>query len=63
MATVTATIPSMGSTIAETSSSSAVLTANQSALVAHLSSGVAITPPVMTGTAVPRALAGTATAA
>lgn len=61
MATITATLPPIGAALAGTSSSTTAVTAGLPALTAHLSSGVTITPPALTGTAVVRGLAGTAT--
>lgn len=61
MATITTTLPPIGATLAETSSSTATITADIPALTAHLSSGVPLVPSGLTGTAVVRGLTGTAT--
>jgi hypothetical protein len=59
---VTAALPTMGSALTGVSSSASVLTTGLPALDAHLSIGANIPPPLMSGTAVVRALTGTATA-
>lgn len=61
MATITATLPPMGAALTETSSVPATTTTGLPALTTHLSIGVTIPPPALTGTAVLRGLAGTAT--
>lgn len=59
---LTAHLSALGAALTGTSSSAATLTAPLPALTAHLSIGANIPPPLMTGTAMLRALAGTATA-
>lgn len=61
MATIAIALPPIGAAIVETSSASAAITAGLPALTAHLSSGVTIPPPALTGTATVRGLTGTAT--
>jgi len=60
--TVAATLPTITAALAETSSSTAAVTGGLPSLVVHLSSGMPPSPPPLGGTAVVRALAGTATA-
>jgi len=58
----TAGLPAMGSALSGTPSSTSVFTASLPPLTAHLLIGANVPPPLMTGTAVLRELAGTATA-
>lgn len=59
---ITAGLPAIGAAFTEASSATGTFTANLPALDAHLSIGANVPPPLMAGTAVVRALAGTATA-
>ena len=59
---VTVGLPTLGGAFGTSSLCTAALTAPLPALDAHLSIGANIPPPLMTGTAVVRALTGTATA-
>jgi hypothetical protein len=59
---VTAGLPALGAALAGTSSSTSAFAVDLPSLTAHLSIGANISPPLMTGTAVVRALIGTATA-
>jgi hypothetical protein len=59
---VTVALPALGAVMSETSSSTAAFTVALPELVSHLSTGANTAPPLLAGTAVVRALAGTATA-
>lgn len=59
---ITAGLPALGAAFTEASSASGTFTAVLPALDAHLTIGANVPPPLMAGTAVVRALAGTATA-
>lgn len=61
MTTITAALPPIGAAFTGTSASTAAITAGLPALTAHLSSGVPLVPPGLTGTATVRGLTGTAT--